>query len=146
MKSKGFVRFINMTFLYDQEPFEFFSIMVKFIMGLWFLLPIPGMIEANPGFEKMTYIAPAWLWGIFLIGTSLIHARSVFNKNWHIRKHSIYIACLFWMFLSGIYIFNFILSALTVVVPLITLFTIWVYLKVSQRERIATRVEESRNE
>jgi hypothetical protein len=123
-----FTRLIRWSFLYDNEPFEVFSIFLKVLFGISFF-----RYDDTPSsvLRAMNSIAPSWMWGVLLLVLAAYHLWNLKPAHFNQRRISIMLGCTFWMFISVIY-WIFAPQALAAIFcPALAIFLAWSYLKVS---------------
>lgn len=133
-------RVLKWAFLYDQEPFEVFSICLKVLTTAMFLTATPGRLEQSRTLLAMNQQFPLWGWGLLTAAVAIFHIYAMTQKRWVIRKASLMTAIIYWLFLFFVYVLNGAAGVVILMLPLLAVFMTWAYLRLAFVERAETRV------
>lgn len=134
-------RIYQWAFLYDQEPFEVFSIFLKILNGLLFLGINSERTSKSIVLTSMKSIAPLWIWGTLTLCVASFHIYAMFQSRWVIRKIALMGAIIYWMFFFLIYYLNGATGVVILMLPALSIFMCWAYLRLALVERAQDRVK-----
>ena len=124
---------------YDIELVEIMSGVASLSWGLWLLNPIFNTFVSAPTFNTMSSIAPEWLWGFAMFVIGIIQIESVLSHSLRRRKLSSIILATMWIFITSVFAHANISSTGVVIYGTFAIFTVWSYLRLSQRVEIKSR-------
>jgi hypothetical protein len=138
-------KLLRWTFLYDNEPFELFNILLKYLIGALFIITSASDAPRMGVGNALESIGPLWIWGIGIILLASNHLYAMIKGKWRTRKWAIMAAIVFWFFFGALYIITSSNYVNMIMMPTIAVFMGWVYIRVSYVESVLHRKEESGN-
>lgn len=134
-----FERLYRWAFLYDQEPFEVYSIFLKVLTALLFLTISPERLTDSRVLSSINSIIPVTWLGILTVIIAIFHIFAMFQKNWAIRKAALMVGIMYWIFIFLIYYLNGAVGITILMVPTLSLFLTWAYLRMAIIQRAEQR-------
>lgn len=133
------VRFVLwLKTLFFDKDFEFTEIQnvtIKLLWGMWLLSPWWNTFANSVSFRAMSELANENVWGAGVVLIAVLHlAGLVFNIHF-MRKYAIFAGFLFWLFVSIMLVRTNPSGTGTIIYPILTISTMWVYLRVVAAER-----------
>ncbi len=109
-----------MIFHYDWEIVEIQGAIFKIVWGGWLLLPF-STFKGQAVYDALGSITSESVWGLFVLLLGFGHLVAIAYGTTNIRRHFIFVACAFWVFISVIFGMSRVGSAL-ITLPIVIAF------------------------
>lgn len=139
-KEAGMIeRLYRWAFLYDQEPFEVYSIFLKVLTAVLFLTITPDRLADSRVLSSINSIIPIIWLGILTAIIAAFHIFAMLQRNWVVRKTALMISIMYWIFIFLVYYLNGAVGITILMVPTLSLFLTWAYLRMAVIQRAEQR-------
>lgn len=111
----------KLLFQYDWEIVEIQGAIFKIVWGIWLFLPF-DTFGGQPVYDSLSKITNETTWGFFIIVLGLIHLWAISSGIVKYRRVMIFVAFMFWVFISVVFGVSRIGSALIPLTAVIAFF------------------------
>lgn len=132
-------KLIKSLITYEVEMVEIMSGVASFLWGIWLLNPVFDSFYSTPTFDTMAQIAPEWVWGAVMCIIGFAQIESTVLHRLNARKVTSITLATMWIFITTLFAYSNIASTATVIYATFAGFTIWSYLRLSQRVEIKSK-------
>ena len=129
---------------YDIELVELMSGFAALAWGLWLLNPATDSFLSTPTFDTMKVLAPEEVWGVVMVIVGFFQVYGVVSHRLSVRKHSSIALSIMWLFITAVFAHSNLASTAVVIYAVFTAFTVWSYLRLSQRVEITSKYSKAR--
>lgn len=126
---------------YDIELVEVMSGIAALAWGLWLLIPPLDSFASSPTYNTMAMIAPEWLWGLAMSFFGSFQVQAAISHTLRSRKIAAITSSVMWLFITTMLAIGNLASTATVIYGVFTVFTVWSYLRISQRVEIRSKYQ-----
>lgn len=124
---------------YEIEMVEIMSGVAAVSWGLWLFNPVVDSFTSTPTFNTMAMLAPEMVWGTAMMIVGFFQIESVISHNLARRKVTSMALSVMWIFITALFAIANIASTAVVIYATFAGFTIWSYLRLSQRVEIKSK-------
>lgn len=132
-------KIVKAMITYEIELVEIMSGIAAFSWGLWLINPAFNSFASTKTFDTMAMLAPEWMWGIAMMLIGFFQVESVLSHRLSRRKTTSIILSTMWIFITALFAYANVASTATVIYGTFAFFTIWSYLRLSQRVEIVSK-------
>lgn len=124
---------------YEIEMVEIMSGIAALCWGLWLANPTLNSFTSSDTFDTMAMIAPEAIWGSAMILVGFFQVESVLSHQIPRRKVTSFLLSIMWLFITILFGVANLASTAVVIYGTFAGFTIWSYLRLSQRVEIKSK-------
>ena len=124
---------------YDIELVEVMSGVAGIAWGAWLLIPMLNTFDLIQSYMAMNMIASEEVWGVAMVWLGFYQVYAVVSHRLAARKRSSLAASLVWLFITSMIAISNLASTGVAVYAVFTFFTMWSYLRLSQRVEITSK-------
>lgn len=124
---------------YEIELVEIMSGIAAVCWGLWLINPLFVTFDSSQTFYAMAMLAPEWMWGWAMLVIGFFQVESVITHSLSRRKKTSLILSIMWIFITAIFAYANVRSTAIAIYGTFAFFTVWSYLRLSQRVEITSK-------
>lgn len=124
---------------YDIELVEIMSGIAAVAWGFWLLNPAFNTFDGSLGYVAMASIAPEYVWSVIMLFVGVMQVYAVVAHKLSYRKRASLALSMMWVFITTMIAISHLASTGVAIYGVFSCFTIWSYLRLSQRVEITSK-------